>query len=159
MIHDYIHCIGIADSTIPSKSTSIHSQVMKQTEWVVHKYVVVGIMLLCSLMDTVSAIQFGSSTNPKLFSSGMILQRGGAKVWGTGNNGMVTVTAKDVVSGKVLATSTSMEVDSPGWVATLNAGPAMNVVITAIDAAGQSASLTDVAIGDVLLCGGQSNSV
>ena len=97
----------------------------------------------------------------------MILQRGGAKVWGAGAAPSSTVTVSVVPSsGEAAAaaaaaapTAVAQVKASPSgdWMAVVTAVAAQSVTLKASDGT-HTATLADVAIGDVVLCGGQSNS-
>ena len=104
-------------------------------------------------------LRFGNSSNPTLFASGMILQRGGAKVWGTGAAPSATVTVSVFPSPSKAATASAQVQASPSgeWMAVLRAAAATSATLKASDGT-HTATLADVAIGDVILCGGQSNS-
>ena len=109
---------------------------------------------------------FGFDT--PLFSDGMILQRDAAtKVWGVGAKpgATVTVTVKPASAGSggggdrslALSTAAATAGDDGAWTTTLTpVAAAASTTVTATDGAA-TATLRDVAFGDVLLCGGQSN--
>eukprot|EP01051_Picozoa_sp_SAG22_P003309 SAG22_NODE_159_length_16948_cov_14.480503_17_plen_283_part_00 len=108
-------------------------------------------------------LRFGNVTsNPTLFTHGMILQRGGARVWGTGAVPSATVTvpalgeAATVTAVAVAKVQASLS-PSGDWMAVVNAAAAKSATLKASDGT-HTATLRDVAIGDVVLCGGQSNS-
>jgi hypothetical protein len=90
----------------------------------------------------------------------MILQRGGAKVWGSGAgpfaNISVTISVArptgDVVSVVALGKA-SLAGD---WAVVVAAAAARSAILEASDGV-QTATLNDIAVGDVVLCGGQSN--
>eukprot|EP01051_Picozoa_sp_SAG22_P009109 SAG22_NODE_736_length_7533_cov_9.168281_1_plen_398_part_00 len=109
----------------------------------------VALVVLCTSCAAAAA---GLVDSP-LFSSGMILQRGsGAKIWGSNATAAVKVT----VSGGAAATSPA---PGPGgaWIVSLPLlAAAESATVTVTDGV-TTETLTDVAIGDVLLCGGQSN--
>jgi hypothetical protein len=107
-----------------------------------------------------TGLRFGNSSNPSLFAPGMILQRGGAKVWGAGAAPSSTVTVSvGPSSGVAAGTAVAQVKASPSgdWMAVVTAVAAQSVTLKASDGT-HTATLTDVAIGDVVLCGGQSNS-
>ena len=103
---------------------------------------------------------FGSMSNPTLFADGMILQRGGAKVWGSGNSGTVTLKVSKE-TGETIATTISSTIsigdgNATTWMAVLTAPATASAMVTATDSStGKSISLHNVAFGDVILCGGQ----
>ena len=105
--------------------------------------------LLLALVASLGSAEAQRFAAP-LFSSGMILQRGeGTRVWGANATGPVTVT----VTGGITASSGK---PGPGgsWMVSLpNMEAALTSTVTATDGKATD-TLTDVAIGDVLLCGG-----
>ncbi len=105
-------------------------------------------LLLCTLALGRAEAQLFDAP---LFSSGMILQRGeGTRVWGTNAAGPVTVT----VSGGIKATSGQPSRPHGSWIVSLpNMAAALTSTVAATDG-NTTDTLTDVAIGDVLLCGG-----
>jgi sialate O-acetylesterase len=101
---------------------------------------------------------FGRATGDNIFANGMILQRDqGAKVWGTGASGPVTLKVVDAATGMLLAAGVQAAMTGSDWSATITATATHSAVLTATDASGATATLKDVAFGDVILCGGQSN--
>lgn len=95
------------------------------------------------------------------FGDGMLLQRGQPlAVWGSGAapGSAVTVSLALLDGKRVSAAKTAA---SPGgnWTVTLPAAHEAieTVILTAAEAGGASVSLSDVALGELLLCGGQSN--
>jgi hypothetical protein len=95
-------------------------------------------------------------------SSGMVLDRTNATVWGVGAKPATTITVSLVASSWKQAGSAS------SWKATVSAGGAWSVslggqppgaghTLSVKCSDGSSAQLTDVAFGDVILCSGQSN--
>ena len=90
-----------------------------------------------------------------VFSSGMVLQRGDStKIWGSGAipNGTVRVTVAGV------STPAVGEASSEGdWRVTLPLLVAANSSSVHATDGHTTAMLSDVAIGELLLCGGQSN--
>lgn len=98
-------------------------------------------------------IRFHSKTG--LFSDGMILQRGDhTVVWGEGARASAQVTVR--VGGVANPASTTAEANGT-WKVVLPSVAAMaSTNVTATDG-DTSVTLSDVAFGDVLLCGGQSN--
>eukprot|EP00035_Acanthoeca_spectabilis_P030576 m.9951 g.9951 ORF g.9951 m.9951 type:complete len:466 (+) comp4252_c0_seq1:51-1448(+) len=109
---------------------------------------------------------------PIPFGDGMILQRNAAsKVWGTGAAPGSTVTLKlapapcatvdleseTLCGGAPRVVAQTIAGPTGNWTASLTPTPATHsATLTASDGT-SSASLTDVALGDVLICGGQSN--
>ncbi|HTJ79763.1 MAG TPA: sialate O-acetylesterase [Rariglobus sp.] len=121
----------------------------------------VALFLLCGWLAGNSLV----AANPfvsQLFSSHMVLQRDAIDpVWGwTTSGNTVTVVMKDQ-NGATLQTKTAVADSSGRWQTAV--GPFAKVTGNAaysmtISAAGQTtATLTDVLIGDVFLCSGQSN--
>jgi len=90
------------------------------------------------------------------FGSGMILQRGhGTRVFGGNASAAVTVTV--AVPGGATVTATSPPPSNGSWLVALPAvSAAPSSVVTATDGS-VTDTLDDVAWGEVLLCGGQSN--
>ena len=130
------------------------------------------------LLSALGSAQAAGLFDAPLFSSGMILQRGapsgltpplppaaspathprpcapgaGTKLWGANATGPVTVT----VSTGAKATSAA-PTEGGAWSVSLpNVDVAMTSTVTASDGK-TTDTLTDVAWGEVLLCGGQSN--
>ncbi len=95
-----------------------------------------------------------------LFSDGMILQRGGARVWGGGAVPGASVTIRSATGAAtgaffVYANTTA---NSKGlWEATIRVDAVNSTYLEALSEGVKTAKLRDVAFGDVLLCGGQSN--
>ena len=97
----------------------------------------------------------GFSQTEGLFADGMLLQRGDATlVWGVGASPGATVTV--TVHG-VTAVGTTIAESDGAWKATLPPVAAMESTNVSVSDGKTSATLRDVAIGDLLLCGGQSN--
>ena len=109
-----------------------------------------SLAVLCAVLAALGTSVEAKLFDAPLFSSGMILQRGeGTRVWGANATGKVTVT----VTGGIKATS---QAPGPGgsWMVSLpNMAAALTSTVTATDGK-TTDTLTDVAIGDVLLCGG-----
>jgi sialate O-acetylesterase len=130
-------------------------------------------MLLVDLLATVvssSHVSFPSSPPPPppaglhfspLFNNSMILQRSAAtQLWGGGApaGASVVVTVMHTISGKVLGGGTGMADGNGTWSLALHTPVAASPSTTVqVSSAGKTATLNDVAWGDVLLCGGQSN--
>ncbi len=96
---------------------------------------------------------------PRLFSDGMVLQRGqSVPVWGWANAGE-QVSVKLLLKGKVLGTVYSATADAQGrWCVMLSAMKAMGPLSLQVGSTdGQSLIVSDVWVGDVWLCSGQSN--
>ena len=92
---------------------------------------------------------------PLFFDSNMVLQRDGARLWGTSAPGeVITVTLGGSGAGPWEATS-----DATGsWTIQMDAQPASSgKTITITSSSGRSQRLVNVAFGDVVLCSGQSN--
>ena len=90
-----------------------------------------------------------------LFADGMLLQRGEATViWGVGATAGATVTVS--VHG-VTGVGTTTAEKSGEWRATLPPVGAMESTSLSVSDGTSSATLRDVAFGDLILCGGQSN--
>ena len=89
----------------------------------------------------------------------MILQRDAAtKVWGTGAKaGAQVKVSVNAPANDNLETATTLAAGDGSWSTTLNVSATLTATLTATDGA-STATLKDVAFGDVLLCGGQSNS-
>ena len=122
----------------------------------VNSFIVASTVLLAS-----TAVAAGSpSFAAPLFADGMILQRGSTtQVWGAGAAAGAAVTVT-VGSGPSAKTATSTATATGSWQATLPDTPATLSTTLSVRASGSSSaatSLRDVAFGDVLLCGGQSN--
>jgi hypothetical protein len=111
-----------------------------------------------------AALQF----QPKLFSSGMILQRGaGTKVFGIGaaSGSTVHVALKGTPAGRgaeptATATASAQARADGTWVVSMPATHAMtSATLSATDGSTSldQCTLSDVNVGEVLLCGGQSN--
>ena len=117
----------------------------------------IAVLVLLAAAATASSagLQFGHP-----FSDGMILQRGtGTKIWGSGAapGAKVQVTVRPSQGGAPAAASATAD-PSGKWQASMPAlAAAPSATVAASLAAGDPISLSDVAIGDVLLCGGQSN--
>ena len=110
-----------------------------------------------------AALRFGNSSNPTLFAPGMILQRGGAKVWGSGAAPSSTVTVSVFSGGDatrprgaLVTAVTVTATDAGDWIASLAAPATRSAVLKATDGR-TTASIDELAFGDVILCGGQSN--
>ena len=118
------------------------------------------LLLVAAMLGLARPAAAGLLFQRPLFSSGMILQRGaGTRIWGTTNaTAAVTVTVTDGSTGAVLASVKSAGPSGGKWMVTVAAGvdATMNSTVTATDGVAVD-SLADVAWGDVLLCGGQSN--
>ena len=85
----------------------------------------------------------------------MVLQRGaGTKVWGSGARPGSAVT---VTVGGVAAAGRTTATAAGDWLCTLPTLPAMAATALRASDGAASAALADVAVGEVLLCGGQSN--
>lgn len=116
---------------------------------------VAPIVLLLAARTTTAAADLaaGLAFDSPLFGSGMLLQRGAAtKVWGTGATPHATVTVR--VHGVTEAATATANADGT-WLAHMPELPAMAATqLTASDGKAHAA-LADVAIGDLLLCGGQ----
>jgi hypothetical protein len=99
------------------------------------------------------AISFASSAG--LFGEGMILQRGdNTRVWGSGAKAGATV---KVTVGGAAQSATAAAQASGSWEVTLPSTAATaSTTLTASDGT-SNVTLRDVAFGDVILCGGQSN--
>lgn len=117
-------------------------------------------MALLTIVGLAVAAQGGSGTlfSAPLFSSGMILQRGaGTRIWGAGAAGPVTVTVKTAAGTLATAVSTAPAATGGAWSVSMPAVGAQNATtVTATDGKATE-TLVDVAWGEVLLCGGQSN--
>ena len=99
------------------------------------------------------AIAFGLEDG--LFANGMILQRGASTVvWGRGAAPASTVT---VTVGGVTKVSTTIAGPAGEWNATLPRVGAMDSTSLSASDGTSTTTLQDVAFGDVVLCGGQSN--
>ena len=99
---------------------------------------------------------------PSFLSDHMVLQRGGAVLWGWATPGaVVVVTVKDS-AGKVLATghgATAAAAAARGeWSVPITVSAAQPTSTVEVNAGSASVVLSDVAWGDVFLCSGQSNS-
>ena len=115
----------------------------------------VGLVLLFTLGAAAGA-QTGSSPLSYVFSSHMVLQRDGtgARLFGT-----VPPCERVTLSldGATVA-SASADPATGAWEATLPPQPAsVNRTLVVRSATSAEQTLTDVAFGDVFLCGGQSN--
>ena len=115
-----------------------------------------ALLVLLALIQVAAAQQlaFGS----RLFRDGMTLQRGlGTKVWGDGAaphaNVTVVLTASATVSGAGAASA------SGSWIVEMPLLTAAASTMVRASDGHTDAALTNVAVGDVLLCGGQSNMV
>lgn len=88
---------------------------------------------------------------PSLFSDGMVLQRQKPiRVWGKGENGEgLTVTFRDE--------SVKATVENGGWMAVLKPCEAGGPYVLKITSDKSNISFKDVLVGDVWICGGQSN--
>ena len=98
-----------------------------------------------------------------LFGEGMLLQRGaGTRVWGTGATPGATVTVSLAAPGAAAAAANASTTAQAGgnWSVTLPAiAAAHSATLSATDSStahGSTVQLT-VAVGDLILCGGQSN--
>lgn len=120
------------------------------------------LVLACGLgRAAAGGLQFQAN----LFAPGMILQRGtGTKVFGTGATAGATVTVhlegEDCSTHchqKVLAEGTATAKADGTWVASLDAISARSTATLTASDGKDTLSIEDVAVGDVLLCGGQSN--
>jgi hypothetical protein len=94
----------------------------------------------------------------------MILQRNAAsKVWGTGASAGATITltltpsqcAGDSQSCGARVVATTVADPSGKWTASIEPTPATNSTSLKASDGSTSATLNDVAIGDVIVCGGQ----
>ena len=104
-----------------------------------------------------TGFRFGRASNPHLFTPGMILQRGGAKVWGSGAapSGTVTVTVVSATGGLALAEPVSVTATAAGdWTATVTASVTPSATLKATEGS-STATVADVAVGEAILCGGQ----
>eukprot|EP00039_Didymoeca_costata_P031065 m.32950 g.32950 ORF g.32950 m.32950 type:complete len:465 (+) comp8471_c0_seq1:55-1449(+) len=114
--------------------------------------------LACALLLALSWNAEGISFSTPLFSDGMILQRGGAMVWGkeATANGDVTL---QFDFGQGNSGSVSGTADGNGtWMVNMKAQASTSGTITITDEKTKDHEmLANVAVGDVLLCGGQSN--
>ncbi len=102
---------------------------------------------MCFVTPLWAAIQL-----PVFFSNGMVLQRGdGTPVWGQAAPG-------ETIQVEINGFTASATADTQGqWTALLNGLTAGGPYTLTIKTAGDSLSLSDVWIGDVWLCSGQSN--
>jgi sialate O-acetylesterase len=98
--------------------------------------------------------------NP-LFSSNMVLQRGGlVPVWGKGDPGQaVTVTLKsEKDGGKALSKTAAATADPRGdWTVRLPALAAGGPYVMTVAGGGAAVTFNNVMVGEVWLCSGQSN--
>jgi sialate O-acetylesterase len=97
---------------------------------------------------------------PSFLSDHMVLQRGGAVLWGWAAPGsIVVVTVKDG-AGKVLATGHGSAAAAAGgdWSVPISVSEPQPTSMVEVNAGSASVLLSDVAWGDVFLCSGQSNS-
>ena len=105
------------------------------------------------------------SFHAPLFADGMVLQRDQAtNVWGSGAapNSKVTVSvqhpaASSSASVAVILRSSAQANAQGDWTTTVTVAAANSTTLTATDGH-STVTLNDVAFGDVILCGGQSNS-
>ena len=87
-------------------------------------------------------------------------------MWGVGNSGAVTITVTNSETGKQVSSTVAAPAPphahrsggGAGWMAVVTAPATASATVTATDAgSGGTISLQNVAFGDVILCGGQSN--
>lgn len=94
---------------------------------------------------------------PSFLSDHMVLQRGGARLWGFAPPGKTVVVQVESGRGTVFASDTSVAGKEAGaWELFLNVSARPTSTVT-IKSGSQSKVLRDVAWGDVFLCSGQSN--
>eukprot|EP00041_Stephanoeca_diplocostata_P014092 m.253041 g.253041 ORF g.253041 m.253041 type:complete len:265 (-) comp19575_c0_seq5:104-898(-) len=113
---------------------------------------------LCGI-HVASGISFGNTaTSTYPFGNGMILQRDGAAVWGVGASTEDVSVSIACSNGQKVQTKASVETYGT-WTTTMTASAAVKCVVTVAEsgANGATATMSNIAIGDVLLCGGQSN--
>jgi sialate O-acetylesterase len=84
----------------------------------------------------------------------MVLQRGGARLWGLDGKPSESVTIS--IDGQKAGSCTA-SVDGK-WTVDVSSDAGWNHTIKVAGSSGRSTVLTDVAFGDVILCSGQSNS-
>ena len=110
------------------------------------KFLSLCILLFCAICME------GKISMPQMFQSGMVLQRGKPiPVWGTANP-QETVT---VLWNKKTYTATAD--DQGRWRVDLPKMKAGGPYVLTVSGEGQEISMTDVLVGDVWLCSGQSN--
>ena len=95
---------------------------------------------------------------PSFISSDMVLQRGGATVWGWASpNASVSVSVSSAHGGLLHSTRAAASA-SGAWSATVaQKAAAASTTVTIRDDQRNVITLTNVAFGDVFLCSGQSN--
>jgi len=119
-----------------------------------------GLVFVLSACSQASASSVGLKL-PSFLSDNMVLQRGGAALWGWAPAGAtIRVAVRDSHTGTPLTDATAVaEGDDGRWTATLKltATPNTTITVTSGNGANSTATLRNVAFGDVYLCGGQSN--
>ena len=112
---------------------------------------VMQLLLLSGSFDSVAAASL--AFDAAIFAPGMVLQRGeGTKVWGSG---AVPKEAVHVTVGGVKALSVATSTGD--WLVTLPMLLATQSISVQATDGHTTTTLHDVAIGELLLCGGQSN--
>lgn len=94
---------------------------------------------------------------PSFLSSHMVLQRGGATVWGWAAAGThVTVTVRDELGAPITsATATASETGVGDWRVEVSLPARVNSSVTVAAPGEPTITLQDIAWGDVFLCSGQ----
>jgi sialate O-acetylesterase len=116
-------------------------------------------MRAATLLLLISPAVAGLTFHSPLFTDGMLLQRGkGTMVWGSGADALtaIKVSLTPVDGNPIVAMAKSNA--GGNWSVTLpTIAAAKSATLNASDG-GSFASLKNIAIGDLILCGGQSNS-
>jgi hypothetical protein len=114
--------------------------------------------------EVVSVVPHGALTTensslrmPSFLSSHMVLQRGGATVWGWAAAGThVTVTVRDELGAPITsATATASETGVGDWRVEVSLPARVNSSVTVAAPGEPTITLQDIAWGDVFLCSGQ----
>eukprot|EP01050_Picozoa_sp_SAG11_P016702 SAG11_NODE_2312_length_3537_cov_11.743455_2_plen_447_part_00 len=116
------------------------------------------LLVLCAALYAPTAAAGGLSFAAPLFGEGMILQRGdGTRVWGTGAAPGSTVTISLSPAGGDIVHSSATALSGGNWSVEMpRIGAAASASLSVTDGT-DTAQLSDVAVGDIMLCSGQSN--
>jgi hypothetical protein len=111
-----------------------------------------------TVISTVVSVPKKLAFADPLFTDGMLLQRGtGTRIWGSGAEPHSTVTVSLLTAGGPTANASSVAGSGGNWTVVLPPIAAAKAATLSVSDGIASAQLSEVAVGDLILCGGQSN--
>ena len=126
-------------------------------EWASDPYDAARVAEIVAAAGAAPAAAPSSLLHPGAFANGMVLKADGARMFGIGANGTVTITVVDG-SKKTVTTATAVPSGTTGaWSTTVSVAASLTNYTITVRATGLPQVLTDVLFGDVILCSGQSN--